>query len=54
MGWQPRVAILKVPYVPDMEIRQFWTEKWTGVLSSSFLIAQIPHMKKSETKGVKK
>jgi hypothetical protein len=42
-----------VPRVVDVEIRQFWTKKWTDVLFPSFLITQILPMKKKKTQGAK-
>jgi flagellar basal body-associated protein FliL len=32
--------------VADMEIRQFWTKKWTDVPFSYFSITQVPPIKK--------
>jgi hypothetical protein len=46
--WQPRVTILMVSCVANVEIHQFWAEKWTEVPFPSFLIAQVPPMKKNE------
>jgi hypothetical protein len=42
-----------VPRVADVEIRQFWTEKWTDVSSPSFIIAHVPLIKKMITEGAK-
>jgi hypothetical protein len=42
-----------VPRVADMEIGQFWTEKWMEVPSLSFPIAQVPPMKKVKIDGAK-
>jgi hypothetical protein len=33
-----------------VEIRQFWTEKWTKVLSSFFPITHVPFMEKKKNK----
>jgi hypothetical protein len=45
----PRVAILMVPRVADVEIRQFWTE----VPSSSSPITQVPPVIKMKTQETK-
>lgn len=42
-----------VSRVADVEIRQFWTKKWTDVLFPSFPITQILSMKKINTKDAK-
>jgi hypothetical protein len=43
-----RVAILIMPRVTDVEIHQFWTEKWMKVPFLFFRIAQVSRMKKNE------
>jgi hypothetical protein len=36
-----------------VEIRQFWTEKWTEIPFQSFPITQVPLKKKMKTKRTK-
>jgi len=48
-----RVAILMVPHVVNVEIRQFWTGKWTEIPSPSFSIAQVPPVIKMKAQWTK-